>query len=177
MPYRAYIEGSVRRDAARSTSLRIRQPFSPGISVPRLSPFAYAGGGGINPGRELGRMGDMHPQPSIYVSCGIIGVHISTKMSRYAPATLNIRFQWHLACAYLLWNYRRLPMCTGQGTCGELQILHFACGFVQNDKRTASSMVTRNVFLSVAKNLMRKPEQGPRVVLQILHSAWRLCSG
>ena len=34
MPYRAYIEGSVRRDVDRAASLRIRQPFSIRISVP-----------------------------------------------------------------------------------------------------------------------------------------------
>ena len=42
MPYRAYIEGSVRRDAPRSTSLRIKQQLSTRVSVHRLSPFAYA---------------------------------------------------------------------------------------------------------------------------------------
>ena len=161
MPYRAYIEGSVRRDAARSTSLRIRQPFSPGISVPRLSPFAYAGGGGINPGRELGRMGDMHPQPSIYVSCGIIGVHISfgitggCQCARDREPAGNSRSFTSPAASFRMTKI----------------------SFVQDDNTAASSMVTRNVFLSVAKNLMRKPEQGPRVVLQILHSAWWLCSG
>ena len=34
-------------------------------------------------------------------------------------------------------------MCTGQGTGGELQILHSACGFVQDDAGTPLFMMTR----------------------------------
>ena len=40
-----------------------------------------------------------------------------------------------------------------------LQILHSAYGFVQDDKRQTSSMVTRNVILSKAKNLFRRPSE------------------
>ena len=47
----------------------------------------------------------------IYAPGGIIGEHISTKMSRYARLTLDIRFLRHHQGAYLLWNHRRLPMC------------------------------------------------------------------
>ena len=91
----------VRRDVAGLTSLRIRQQFSTKISVPRLFPFAYAGGDGIHPGRGRWRTGDMHRRPSIYAP-SIIGEHISTKMSRYARLTLDIRFLRHHQGAYLL---------------------------------------------------------------------------
>ena len=66
----------VRRDVAGLTSLRIRQQFSTKISVPRLFPFAYAGGDGIHPGRGRWRTGDMHRRPSIYAPSGIIGEHM-----------------------------------------------------------------------------------------------------
>ena len=58
-------------------------------------------------------------------------------------------------------HHRRLPMWR---TNEVLQILHSACGCVQDDTGTASSMVTRNVFLSTAKNLL----QDPVTELQIL---------
>ena len=38
---------------------------------------------------------DMHRWPSIYTPSGIIGMHISMQMSRYARPTLGIRLQWH----------------------------------------------------------------------------------
>ena len=66
----------VRRDAPRSTSLRIKQQFSIRIPVPRLSHFTNAGGDDNRPGRGQGRTGDMHRYPSIYAPCGIIRVHI-----------------------------------------------------------------------------------------------------
>ena len=115
MPLRAYIEWSVRRDVDRAASLRIRRQFSPGVSHPRLFFFAYAGGESVRPaiGRHCrGRTGDMRGRPSIYVFSGIIGAHISAKMSRYAPhisakmsryarLILDIRLQWHHQGAYL----------------------------------------------------------------------------
>ena len=44
---------------------------------------------------------DMRRLPSIYGSRGIIRVHISTKMLRYAPPALNMRLQRHYRGAYL----------------------------------------------------------------------------
>ena len=79
---------------------------------------------------------DMHRQPSIYAFSGIIGVHISMQMSRYARSTIDIRLQWHLRGAYLLWNHRWLPMWR---TNVVLQILHFACGSAQDDRRQLRS--------------------------------------
>ena len=43
----------------------------------------------------------MRGRPSIYVFSGIIGAHISAKMSRYARLILDIRSQWHHRGAYL----------------------------------------------------------------------------
>ena len=91
----------VRRDAVLSTSLRIKQQFSIRISVPRLSPFAYAGGDSVCSGRDRAGTGDMRGRPSIYIFSGIIGAHISAKMSRYARLILDIRLQWHHQGAYL----------------------------------------------------------------------------
>ena len=48
-----------------------------------------------------GRTGDMRLRSVIYAPGGIIGEHISTKMSRYARLTLGIRLQWHYLGAYL----------------------------------------------------------------------------
>ena len=48
-----------------------------------------------------GRTGDMRLRSVIYAPSGIIGEHISTKMSRYARLTLGIRLQWHYLGAYL----------------------------------------------------------------------------
>ena len=48
-----------------------------------------------------GRTGDMRGRPSIYAFSGIIGAHISAKMSRYARLILDIRLQWHHQGAYL----------------------------------------------------------------------------
>ena len=101
--------GPVRRDAARSTSLRIKQPFSPRISASLHSTFAYAGGDGIHHSRGRRRTGDMRRRSVIYAPSGIIGVHISMQMSRYARPTLGIRLQWHHRGAYLLWIPRRQP--------------------------------------------------------------------
>ena len=107
MPLRAYIEWSVRRDVDRAASLRIRRQFSPGVSHPRLFFFAYAGGESVRPaiGRHCrGRTGDMRGRPSIYAFSGIIGAHISAKMSRYARLILDIRSQRHHQGAYLREN-------------------------------------------------------------------------
>ena len=43
----------------------------------------------------------MRGRPSIYVFSGIIGAHISAKMSRYARLILDIRSRWHHQGAYL----------------------------------------------------------------------------
>ena len=125
--------GPVCRDVAGLTSLRIKQQFSTRISVHRLSSFAYAGGDSVCPGRGRAGMGDMRRRSVIYAPSGIIGVHISMQMSRYARSTIDIRLQWHLRGAYLLWNHRWLPMWR---TNVVLQILHFACGSVYGDTGT-----------------------------------------
>ena len=91
----------VRRDVAGLTPLRIKQQFSIRISVPRLSPFAYAGGDSVCSGRDRAGTGDMRRRSVIYAPSGIIGVHISMQMSRYARPTLGIRLQWHHQGAYL----------------------------------------------------------------------------
>ena len=48
-----------------------------------------------------GRTGDMHRRPSVYALRGIIGAHISARMSRYARLILDIRSRWHHQGAYL----------------------------------------------------------------------------
>ena len=113
MPYRAYIEGTVRRDAVLSTSLRIKQQFSIRISVPRLSPFAYAGGDSVCSGRDRAGTGDMRRRSVIYAPSSIIGVHISMQMSRYARPTLGIRLQRaHISFGFPGGS----PMCDGPRT-------------------------------------------------------------
>ena len=101
--------GPVCRDVAGLTSLRIKQQLSTRISVHRLFPFAYAGGDSVCPGRGRERTGDMRRRSVIYAPGGILGVHISAKMSRYARPTLDIRLQWHHQGAYLLWIPQRFP--------------------------------------------------------------------
>ena len=71
------------------------------ISIPRLSLFVYAGEDSIRPDRGRLSTGDMHRRSVIYAPSGIIGEHISTKMSRYARLTLDIRFLRHYLGAYL----------------------------------------------------------------------------
>ena len=141
MPYRAYIEGPVRRDVA----LRIRQQFSTRVSVHRLSLFVYAGGESILPGRGRWRTGDMHRYPSIYAPSGIIRAHISMQMSRYARPTPGIRLQWHHRGAYLLWNHQRLPMWRSDVV---HQILHSASGSVQDDRKPAPFRMTESQLRS-----------------------------
>ena len=89
MPYRAYIEGSVRRDAPRSTSLRIKQQFSTRVSAPRLSSFVYAGGESVRRQR-------------------------TGEDGRYAPVPLDIRSQWHHRGAYL---YENVEICAADPRC------------------------------------------------------------
>ena len=43
----------------------------------------------------------MRGRSLIYAPSGIIGAHISAKMSRYARLILDIRLQWHHQGAYL----------------------------------------------------------------------------
>ena len=104
MPLRAYIEWSVRRDVDRAASLRIRRQFSPGyliLDFPLLPMQAEAASILPEAATAEERTGDMHRRPSVYALRGIIGAHISAKMSRYARPTLGIRLQWHHQGAYL----------------------------------------------------------------------------
>ena len=79
----AFNMGPVRRDAARSTSLRIKQPFSPRISASLHSTFAYAGGDSVCSGVassgciSLCKCRDMRGRPLVYAFSGIIRAHIS----------------------------------------------------------------------------------------------------
>ncbi len=96
-------------------------------------------------------MGDMHPQPSIYVSCGIIRVHISFGI------TGNCRYiRSEQRYAVILSVSEESDAEAGAGTPSGTPDPSLRLRFVYGDNTAASSMVTRNVFLSVAKNLEKK---------------------
>ena len=134
MPYRAYIEGPVRRDVA----LRIRQQFSTRVSVHRLSLFVYAGGESILPGRGRWRTGDMHRYPSIYAFYGIIRAHISYGITSGCQ------------CGEAMWCTRSFtpPPAPFRMTESQLRSGRQRTGCSYGDKGGDSSMMTRNVIPS-----------------------------
>ena len=99
----------------------------------------------------------------------IIGEHISTKMSRYARLTLDIRFLRHHQGAYLLWESSLAV--NVEKRCGapdpslrlRLRSGRQKAGCVYGDKGGTSSMMTRNVIPSVSEESEgEERDNGPR---------------
>ena len=106
---------------------------------------------------------DMRGRPPMYAFYGIIPVHISIGITDGCQ------------CGETVWCTRSFtpPTAPFRTTESQLRSGRQRTGCIYGDKGGASSMMARNVILSKAKNLV----QSPGTVLQILHSAWWLCSG